>query len=132
MTLSFDEPPVVLPVTRLIDQARVDRYAVAARDMNPIHRNTPEALESQFGQPVAHGMLVLSLISEAMTNAFGTRWAHGGSLQVRFRSPALVPVSVTARAALRTAHEGVAVYDVVCEDPRGEVLLSGRASAPFA
>jgi acyl dehydratase len=76
-------------------------------------------------------MLVLSLVSEAMTNAFGTRWAGRGSLQVRFRSPALVPVSVTARATLRTAHEGVAVYDVTCEDPRGEILLSGRASAPF-
>ena len=35
--------PAVAPVTRLLDQARVDRYAVAARDPNPIHRETPEA-----------------------------------------------------------------------------------------
>lgn len=121
----------MLPVTRLIDQGRVDRYAVAANDMNPIHRDSPEAANSQFGEPLAHGMLVLALVSEAMSDAFGTRWAAGGTLQVRFRSPALTPVTVTARAQLRSAHEGIATYDVVCEDPRGEVLLSGRASAPF-
>jgi 3-hydroxybutyryl-CoA dehydratase len=125
------EPPVVHPVTRLIDQARVDRYALAAHDPNPIHRDTPEAAEGPFGQPVAHGMLVLALVSEAMTEAFGRRWAESGSLKVRWRAPAVPPISVTARATLRSAHEGLAVYDVLCEDPTGEVLLDGTASARF-
>lgn len=131
MSMSFPEPPVVLPVSRFIDQERVDRYAVAAHDPNPIHRDTPEAYSGPFGQPVAHGMLVLAVLSEAMSAAFGWRWAQGGSLKVRFRSPALLPTTVTARAQLKSAHEGLAVYDVLCEDPRGEVLLDGTASAPF-
>ena len=108
--------------------ARVDRYAVAARDMNPIHRETPEAYAGPFGRPVAHGMLVLALVSEAMSNAFGEAWARGGSLKVRWRQPALVPVCVTARATLRTEANGLAVYDVVCEDDHGEALLTGTAS----
>jgi 3-hydroxybutyryl-CoA dehydratase len=126
------EPPVVPPITRLIDQRRVDRYAVAARDPNPIHRETPEATASQFGRSVAHGMLVLALLSEAMTNAFGDRWASGGSLKVRFRAPALPPVTVTAHATLRSAEGGLATYDVACEDEHGELLISGTASAPYA
>ncbi|RLT33677.1 MAG: hypothetical protein DWI58_21655 [Chloroflexi bacterium] len=120
--------PIVEPVTRLIDQPRVDRYAVAARDPNPIHRETPEAYAGPFGRPVAHGMLVLALMSEAMTNALGEAWERSGSLKVRWRQPALVPIEVTARATLKSESDGVATYDLICEDTAGEALLTGTAS----
>ncbi|HJM89687.1 MAG TPA: MaoC family dehydratase [Dehalococcoidia bacterium] len=118
-------------MTRLLDQPRVTRYAEAARDDNPIHLDSPEARAGQFGRPVAHGMLVLALVSEAMTTGFGLRWAAGGELRVRWRAPALIPTTVTARAELRGVKDGVASYDVTCEDEQGEMLLSGTASAPL-
>lgn len=124
--------PVVAPVTRLIDQARVDAYADAARDHNPIHRAGPEASAGQFGRPIAHGMLVLALVSEAMAGAFGERWARGGTLKVRWRAPAIPPVTVTARATPRAVADGVARYDILCETEGGEPLLTGTASAPLA
>ena len=124
--------PVSIAVTRHIDQPRVDRYAVGAHDMNPIHRETPEAYAGPFGRPVAHGMLVLSLVSEAMSNAFGETWERGGSLKVRWRQPAFVPLDITARATLKAEAGGVATYDVVCEDGAGETLLTGSASVPVA
>jgi 3-hydroxybutyryl-CoA dehydratase len=123
--------PEVTPVTRLIDQPRVDRYAVGGRDHNPIHLDTPQAAASQFGRPIAHGMLVLALVSEAMTSAFGERWTSGGRLKVRWRAPAIPPVTVTARAALQKVADGVATYEVVCEDEHGAELLTGTASAPI-
>jgi 3-hydroxybutyryl-CoA dehydratase len=123
--------PEVAPVTRLIDQDRVNRYAAGGRDPNPIHLETPEAAATQFGRPIAHGMLVVSLISEAMTNTFGIRWTQGGHLKVRWRAPALQPVTVTARAALQKVDDGVARYDVSCEDEYGTVLLTGTARAPL-
>lgn len=123
--------PEVAPVTRLIDQPRVNRYAEGGRDPNPIHLETPEAAATQFGQPIAHGMLVLALVSEAMTNAFGERWAAGGHLKVRWRAPALPPVTVTARVDLLKVSDGVARYDVSCEDEHGTVLLTGTARAPI-
>ncbi|MDP6605727.1 MAG: MaoC family dehydratase [Dehalococcoidia bacterium] len=123
-------PPAVEPVTRLIDQTRVDRYAVAAHDLNPIHRETPEARAGQFGRPIAHGMLVLALVSEAMAATFGDAWAEGGELRVRWRSPALTPVTITARAEPKSLRDGIATYNVVCEDESGQLLLSGTASAP--
>ena len=119
-------------VTRVIDQAHVDRYAVAAHDMNPIHRETPEAYAGPFGRPVAHGMMVLALVSEAMTDAAGDGWASAGALKVRWRSPAFPPVRVTARATLRGEADGIATNDIVCEDERGETLLTGTATAPSA
>tara|TARA_Y100000588_G_scaffold277053_2_gene293513 strand:- start:3016 stop:3414 length:399 start_codon:yes stop_codon:yes gene_type:complete len=126
-----DAAPEVASVTRLIDQSRVDRYGVGGRDHNPIHFDTPEAAKSQFGRPVAHGMLVLALVSEAMTKAFGDRWSEGGHLKVRWRAPVLTPARVTAIANLRHVEDGVATYDVSCEDENGEVLLAGMARGPI-
>ncbi len=120
--------PAEIAVTRRIDQARVDAYADAARDRNPIHLDTEVAASSPFGRPIAHGMLVLALVSEAMTEAFGERWAETGTLKVRWRAPALPPVTVTARATLRSTADGVATYDVQCDAEDGTVLLAGSAS----
>jgi acyl dehydratase len=72
-------------------------------------------------------MLVLALVSEAMTGAHGLRWARSGSLNVRWRAPAVTPVTVTARAEPRKVDGGVATYDVSCEDAAGVLLLSGTA-----
>lgn len=120
--------PASVEVTRLIDQPRVDRYAVAARDPNPIHRETPEAYAGPFGQPVAHGMIVLGMVSEAMTQAFGTAWAETGTVKVRWRTPGLTPFTATARAELKKDEGGLATYDIVCTDGRGETLLTGTAT----
>ena len=76
-------------------------------------------------------MLVLALVSEAMTNAFGRRWADGGHVKVRWRAPAFTPVTVTASAKLRKVADGVASYEVSCEDEHGTVLLTGTARAPI-
>lgn len=120
--------PVSFEVRRLIDQPRVDRYAEAARDPNPIHRETLEAYAGPFGQPVAHGMIVLGMVSEAMTEAFGTAWAETGTVKVRWRAPGLTPFTATARADLKKDADGVATYDVTCTDDRGETLLTGTAT----
>ncbi len=124
--------PAVAPVTRLIDQPRVDAYAIAAHDPNPIHTDAAFAATTPFGRPIAHGMLVLALVSEAMAGAFGERWAQSGTLNVRWRAPAIPPVTVTARASLKSDLDGLATYDVVCEDAAGGVLLTGTASARYA
>lgn len=123
--------PHIPSVTRIIDHPRVQAYADAARDHNPIHLDPVFAATTEFGRPIAHGMLVLALVSEAMGAAFGERWAAGGALRVRWRAPAVVPLTVTASATLRAAQDGIATYDVRCEDERGTVLLTGTASAPI-
>ena len=93
-------PPEVAPVTRLIDQPRVSRYSEAARDPNPIHTDAAFAAATDFGRPIAHGMLVLALVSEAMSAAFGRRWAETGTLKVRWRAPAIQPSRSPRRQSL--------------------------------
>ena len=125
-------PPTVAPLTRRIDQDMVLAYARAARDPNPLHTDPDYAATTPFGRPIAHGMLVLALVAEAFADAFGERWASGGTLNVRWRAPAIHPVTVTVRTTLRSDVDGVATYDIACEDEAGALLLTGTASARYA
>ena len=122
------EVPHVAPLTRQIDQGLVDRYAAAAADPNPIHRDTAEAREGPYGRPIAHGMLVLALVSQMMTEAFGEGWAAGGALAVRWRAPAIPPVRVTATATPAGPDARRLRYAVRCTTEDGELLLDGSAS----
>jgi 3-hydroxybutyryl-CoA dehydratase len=124
--------PAVASITRRIEQAQVDRYAVAGRDPNPIHRETPEAYAGPFGRPAAHGMILLAMVSEAMAATFGLAWAESGTFKVRWRAPALPPVGVTASATLRKDVDGIATYDVAVEDEYGETLLTGTTTVRYA
>ena len=128
----LETAPEVTSVTRLIDQPRVDAYAIAAHDPNPIHTDAAFAATTPFGKPIAHGMLVLALVSEAMTGAFGAQWAEAGTLSVRWRAPAIPPTTVTASAMLKSDRDGLATYEVQCTDEAGTVLLAGTASVRYA
>src|SRR6266542_3225267 len=84
----------LLAVTKIITQEKINRYADASGDHNPLHIDPEFAMRTQFGGTVAHGMLVLAYISEMMTGAFGKWWDAAG-LKVRFRGPARPGDTVT-------------------------------------
>ena len=50
-------------ITNKIIQASVNNYAKASGDLNPIHLDDKYAANSFFGQKIAHGALIYSLIS---------------------------------------------------------------------
>lgn len=119
--------PEVVPVTRALTQAMIDAYAQASGDYNPIHIDPDFARTTPMGGTIAHGMLVLSFISEMMTAAFGELWLRGGTLDVRFRAPARPGDTVTARARPQEGKDGHRRYAVECVSQSGEVLISGTA-----
>ena len=95
--------PDVAPVSRRLQQPMLNAYADASGDHNPIHIDEAFAKTTQMGGTIAHGMLVLSFISEMMAGAFGKRWLESGSLEVRFRNPARPGDTVTASATPHTS-----------------------------
>ena len=119
--------PDVAPVVRALDQAMIDAYAEASGDHNPIHIDPEFASTTSMGGTIAHGMLVLSFISEMMTAAFGERWLRGGALDVRFRAPARPGDTVTARARALEDKDGHLRYAFECISQADEVLISGTA-----
>ena len=117
----------VAPVKRLLTQDMLNRYADASGDHNPIHIDEAFAATTPMGGTIAHGMLVLSLISEMMAGAFGERWLASGSLDVRFRAPARPGDTVTARATPQEPKDGRTRYSVEVVSQADEVLISGTA-----
>ncbi|MPZ50329.1 MAG: acyl dehydratase [Dehalococcoidia bacterium] len=120
--------PEVAPVVRQLTQPMIDAYAEASGDHNPIHMDEAFARTTPMGGTIAHGMLVLSLISEMMTAAFGERWLAGGSLEVRFRAPARPGDTATARAKAGEPKDGRLRYAVECVSQTDEVLIAGTAT----
>lgn len=120
--------PEVAPVTRTLTQDMLKAYADASGDHNPIHIDEAFARATPMGGTIAHGMLVLSLISEMMTAAFRTAWLTTGTLQVRFRAPARPGDTVTASATPQPSQDEARLrYAVECVSQTDEVLISGTA-----
>jgi acyl dehydratase len=88
-----------------VDQASVDRFAVATGDHQWIHVDPERAKrESPFGGPVAHGFLTLSLIPALLVDTFRFQQRMGvnyGLNRVRFTAP--VPVGSQLRASFVVA-----------------------------
>lgn len=120
-----DELPAV---TKTLTQKKIDRYADASGDHNPLHIDPHFAAGTQFGGTIAHGMLVLAYISEMMSAAFGASWAGSGGLKVRFRGAARPGDTVTAAGRVVRINGERVVCEVECLNGRGEVLISGEAS----
>ena len=114
-------------VERTITQSQIGAYADASGDHNPIHIDPVFAAGTMFEGTIAHGMLVLALIGEAMHDITGSAWLSSGRLKVRFKAPTRPGDTVTASAAVTKAGDEATEYAVSCVNQRGEVLVEGRA-----
>jgi 3-hydroxybutyryl-CoA dehydratase len=119
--------PEVAPVTHVLTQAMINAYAEASGDHNPIHVDEEFAKATEMGGTIAHGMLVLAMISEMLTNAFGRAWLETGKLDVRMRAPSRPGDTVTARVTSATERDSTVRYGVECVNQAGEQLISGTA-----
>ncbi len=125
------------PLERTVTQGRIDAYALASGDHNPIHLDPDFAATTPFGGTIAHGMLLLAYASAALTRAFGQAWLETGSLKVRFRNPARAGTVVTARGRVERleprqhGEEASGVQYAICaillQDPHGASLITGEA-----
>jgi 3-hydroxybutyryl-CoA dehydratase len=112
-----------------LTQERIDGYARASGDFNPIHVDPAYAAASPFGGTIAHGMLLLAYLSEMLTAAFGRAWLGGGRLKVRFKGVARPGDTLTVRGQVeRVQDEGRRLFaGVECVNQAGQVLVAGDA-----
>ena len=121
-------PETLPPVERRITQEQLVQYADASGDHNPLHLDEEFARGTPYGRTIAHGMLVLALVSELMTGSFGGAWLRGGKLKTRFRAPVFPGDTVRAAGTLKTSGEGTATYEVKVTNQDGENVITGDAS----
>ena len=115
-----------------VTQQNINLYAQASRDFNPIHIDENFARNTPLGGTIAHGMLILAYVSELMTAAFGQSWLASGKLNVRFRGPArpgdTIAVGGKIRRIQRTEGENLVTCDVLCQNQKGEPVITGETS----
>lgn len=114
-------------MTKIITQEKINAYAQAGGDNNPLHTDTEFAAKTQFGGTIAHGMLALAYVSEMLTSAFGEDWLARGRMKIRFRAPARPGDTVTASGTVTSAAGGRIVCAIECRNGSGELLISGEA-----
>jgi 3-hydroxybutyryl-CoA dehydratase len=120
-------------LARSLTQEKIDGYARASGDFNPIHIDPAFAAATPFGGTIAHGMLLLAYLSEMMTAAFGRAWLSGGRLKVRFKGVARPGDTLTVRGRIeRVQDEGRRfLAGVECVNQAGELLVVGDAEVRF-
>lgn len=115
--------PAGSPVlTRYLTQDKIDAYAAASGDHNPLHIDPDFASHTRFGSTIAHGMLVLAYLSEMMTLNSGADWLARGGLKVRFRAPARPGDTVQTFAVAKGSS-----WEIEARNQEPHVLISGQA-----
>ncbi|MFC1846693.1 MaoC family dehydratase [Chloroflexota bacterium] len=132
-TINNPETGAQLPgYEKKIERQSIDLYAKASGDYNPIHTDEEFAAKSQFGGIIAHGMLVLSYLTQMLTAAFGDKWFDGGKLDIRFKTPAragdILLFGGIIREVKNTGGEGLVVCEVFCRNQHGEPVILGEAA----
>jgi 3-hydroxybutyryl-CoA dehydratase len=120
---------------RQITQDRVDAYAEASGDHNPIHLDESYASSTQFGTRIAHGMLSLALVTEMLATNFPNTWHNGGKLKVRFSAPVFPGETVVTYGEITSIDESeaglIATCTIGCKKPDGTDAVAGRATVPL-
>jgi acyl dehydratase len=121
---------VVTPLSRTVTQEQINAYADASGDHNPIHLDSAFAVLVGLPGTIAHGMLELGILAEAISV-----WAGGSanlqSLSCRFSKPLRAGDTITCIGTVVAVDEaeGVATLDVGASSDRGDrVLTNGRAT----
>lgn len=114
---------------RTITQADIEAFAVLTGDYNPLHLDETFARNTRFGRPVAHGMLVASLISAVLGQLLPGPGTIYLSQSLQFLRPVYPGDTVTAIVEVIHIREDKPVVTLAtrCINQNGEEVLRGEA-----
>lgn len=110
----------------VLDHARLQAYAQASGDLNPLHLQTDFARQAGFEDVIAHGMLGMAHLGRLLSNRFGQERI----LAFSTRFIAVVPVGsvlrCTARLQAVEAAQAMLSLEAVLV-ASGQVAITGSA-----
>ena len=121
-------------ITRQFTQADIDAFAQLSGDTNPVHLDEAYARTTYFGGRIAHGMLVVSLISSLLGNTLpGPGCIYLGQ-DLKFLAPVRPGDTVTARVEVTAWDEEKGRIRLLTEvrNQDGVVVITGEARLVMA
>lgn len=130
MLAEIREGKALNSVVKHITQEKINLYAEASGDFNPIHVDESFAATTPLGGTIAHGMLNLAYVSEMMTLAFGHSWISDGKLRARFKEPARPGDTLTVSGKIGCVEKkddvSYANCNFECCNQKGETIVTGE------
>ena len=116
-------------VSKTISEADIVAFSQISGDHNPLHLDAAFAANSRFGQRIAHGALVSSLISNVIGNQLPGQGSIYLSSNLKFRAPTFIDDTITATATISSIREDKPVFVLacVCNNQHGEVVCQGES-----
>jgi len=136
MLIEIQEGKIFDPVVKHITQDKINLYAEASGDFNPIHIDESFAAKTPLGGTIAHGMLSLAYVSEMMTSAFGQNWLSEGKLRAKFKEPARPGDTLTINGKIICLEQkddvSYANCNFECLNQKGEMIVTGETTVKFS
>jgi len=128
---TYDEIHVGQSTTfsRTIGEREILLFAAASGDVNPLHLDPDYAARTQFGEPIAHGILSASLISAAIALQLpGPGVVYVGQT-LRFLRPVKAGDHLTAKLEVTAKRDDKKFVTLDCEivNQRGKAVVVGQA-----
>ncbi|MEA1960642.1 MAG: MaoC family dehydratase [Bacillota bacterium] len=112
--------------TKTITETDVILWVGLTGDMNPVHIDKEYSKTTQFGDVLVPGVLVLGLISNAVTKAtFGNVYAKQN---IKFTKPVYINDTITATATIieKNEEKHTVKLETKCVNQKGEVVMIGE------
>ncbi len=110
-------------IERTLSQADFDHFARISGDNNPIHVDAAFSAGSRFGRPVAHGLLLISILGGlAQSLRPGARIT---GQQIRFPAPTFADEPMVFEAALEGEDGGGARFACRVSTAEGVITCDG-------
>ena len=114
--------------SKTITESDVYCFAGIVGDFNPIHVNKVYAESSKFGKRIAHGVLVLGLVSTTL----GMYLPGPGTIYLKqdcsFEKPVFIGDTITARVEIENIDiKNHATIKTICRNQNNEVVMEGMA-----
>lgn len=116
-------------ISRKIGDEEVRQFAKLVGDTNPLHVDDEFAINTRFGQRVAHGMWPAALLSAVI----GTKLPGPGTIYLQqilqFKAPVFIDDTVTATVTVISVRQDkpIVTLETVCTNQNKQVVLQGEA-----
>lgn len=114
--------------TKSISEEDIALFATISGDFNPVHMDEEYAKKTFFKGRIAHGVLLLGLLSAAMAKLPGLVIFLGQDIQ--FLKPVRIGDTITATAeVIKTRPDkGIVTLKNTCTNQNSEVVIDGEAA----